>query len=86
MSKQDNGGPAFPVPCSVAPSGDFVWADGGMSRLDYFAAAALQGLLAAETPDSEFADRGGKTRQEWVAVESFSQAAAMLAESERRQS
>lgn len=37
MSK-DNGGPAFP--------GDDYWTQGGMTLRDYFAAKALQGILA----------------------------------------
>jgi hypothetical protein len=41
MSKVDNGWPAFPVPAGSSA---------GMSLRDYFAAAALQGMLAQPVP------------------------------------
>lgn len=46
MSTQDTGGPAFP--CSaLQPGGPTMYADSeGMTLRDYFAAKALQGMLA----------------------------------------
>lgn len=39
MSKEDNGGPAFPINSVTYPQ--------GMSLRDYFAARAMQGILSA---------------------------------------
>lgn len=47
MSKQNNGGPAFPHSARlVAPDTYEHLTHGGMSLRDYFAAKAMQGLLA----------------------------------------
>ena len=44
---KDDGGPAFPMPSNLNEHGVRVCeSHGGMSLHDYFAAAALQGLLA----------------------------------------
>ena len=49
MSNQINdGGPAFPSPPSQHSNG-FYSTGNGMTLRDYFAAAALQGLMAAHT-------------------------------------
>jgi len=48
MSTPENGGPAFPT------EGQTFWHH-GMSLRDYFAAQALQGLLASGYPRSEAA-------------------------------
>ena len=49
MSNQINdGGPAFPCPPSQHSNG-FYSTGNGMSLRDYFAAAALQGFMAAHT-------------------------------------
>jgi hypothetical protein len=52
MSTTSNdGGPAFPVsPPPTIPNGYYYHAEAGMTLRDYFAAAALQGLLAS--PDT----------------------------------
>ena len=53
MSKE-TGGPAFPIP------GAQMWGNSGMSLRDYFAAKALQGLLAdtnIKSSAEEFASR-----------------------------
>lgn len=46
----DNGGPAFPVlpPCDMegANASGYPFPDAGMTLRDYFAAKAMQGLLA----------------------------------------
>ena len=73
MSKPIDGGPAFP-----GPGGKYdVLTDQnpGMSLLDYLAAAALQGLLAAGTSWSEH----GK-----ISAWAYDLGYAMLAEKERR--
>lgn len=47
MKPLNDGGPAFPRPVSANPTnGDMVWEQEGMTLRDYFAAKALQGLLA----------------------------------------
>lgn len=57
----EDGGPAFPRPSSIDHTdGDLfdgnrtVPEQGGMSVRDYFAAAALQGMLATWTPEQVF--------------------------------
>jgi hypothetical protein len=44
----DDGGPAFSSSGLVTPNGDVIYGWNGMSLRDYFAAAALQGMLASE--------------------------------------
>lgn len=47
MSKINDGGPAFPIQHSTIHNGkQITFPNEGMSLRDYFAAAALQGLLA----------------------------------------
>ena len=47
MSAINNGGTAFPTQQARGPQGDVVeWSQPGMTLRDYFAAKALQGLLA----------------------------------------
>jgi len=65
MSKK-TGGPAFPVP-GLQQDEDF----NGMSLLDYFAAKAMQGMLA----DPDF-----NPQAEEVATRAYKMAEAMLAE------
>lgn len=48
-----DGGPAFPVVASTGDPRDGVYCRDGMTLRDYFAAAALQGLLS-QSPDSIF--------------------------------
>lgn len=40
------GGPAFPVPLHEDIRGNYAGGDPGMTMLDYFAAKAMQGILA----------------------------------------
>jgi len=47
MSTPNDGGPAFPIQPFRQPNGDFDWGRDGMTLRDYFAAAALTGVLAA---------------------------------------
>ena len=44
MKQKNDGGPAFPNSVPL----DFQWAENGMTLRDYFAAKALQGLVARE--------------------------------------
>ena len=46
MSATDTGGPAFPSAHQTN------WSDPGMTMLDYFAAKAMQGELAAQSEES----------------------------------
>ena len=48
MSKIETGGPAFPRPFHETVDGNFSIAQTGMTLRDYFAAKALNGLLAAD--------------------------------------
>ncbi len=70
-----DGGSAFP--CFQPMNPDRTWSDtfeGGMTLLDYFAAAALTGLLASEGYDESF---------QTASYRSFKHADAMLAEREK---
>jgi hypothetical protein len=79
--KIDDGGPAFPNTITCEPDGaGRLWPDnfgyGGMTLLDYFAAAALSGYCAnAELLRDKYDD---------VAMYVFNQAKSMLAERRRR--
>ena len=46
MSDIKNGGPAFPVPGLVLPSGDSIWPEQGMTLHDWYVGQALVGVLA----------------------------------------
>ncbi|WP_322997910.1 hypothetical protein [Castellaniella sp.] len=48
MTQRNDGGPAYPIPCQfdVSRGPRFESGYGGMSLRDYFAAKAMQGLLA----------------------------------------
>lgn len=48
MSNTNNGGPAFPANTNNA------WCEPGMTLRDYFAAKAIQGLLAAPDTHGDF--------------------------------
>ena len=61
MSKIDDGGAAFPYADGVYANGQKAHGSSGMTLRDYFAAAALQGLLASGhfTHDGhEYSDSG----------------------------
>lgn len=69
----NDGGPAFPQPLHTAPNGEITapwdgWGWGGMTLRDYFAAQALQGLLAG----------GAATSTLFTAVRAYKFADAML--------
>ena len=70
-----NGGPAYPVKYQDG-AGGYEQAD-GISIRDYFAAAAMQGLLAYPIPSNPTSD----VIAEWA----YEQADAMLAARERKE-
>lgn len=72
MSAKDNGGPAFPLAASTGDPRDGVYATDGMNLRDYFAAAALTGLM--RHPDSV------GEKEETVAAWAYAAADAMIAE------
>ena len=49
----NTGGPAFPGPYVNEKGGlEAVWKQGGMTLRDYFAAKALQGMMASRNPSA----------------------------------
>ena len=50
MSNTNTGGPAFPFPAYTYPNGEINHGEGGASLRDYFAAKAMQGILAGNFP------------------------------------
>lgn len=75
----NDGGPAFPIAYDNT-------AEHGMSLLDYFAAAALQGMLSSDsTIDTvvRLAKSGGKPLEEYIASMAYGYADAMLAKREK---
>jgi hypothetical protein len=46
MSNTNTGGPAFPFPAYTYPNGEINHGEGGMTLRDYFAAKAMQGMMA----------------------------------------
>jgi len=69
-----DGGPAFPVPTVTGlPNGDCIYGEAGMSLRDYFAAKALQGMLAS----CPVVDRTTVKKKKWADV-SYEFADAML--------
>jgi hypothetical protein len=83
MSNINDGGPAFPVECQYLEgplkgiqTGNYSGWETGMTLRDYFAAAAVAGVLR------EFYDPEGQNLFSWelVAEEVYGMADAMLAE------
>ena len=68
----DDGGPAFPFPL---PGGPLNSHPAGMSLRDYFAAMAMQGMLANDAEGYSFVS---------CAAAAYEQADAMLAERSRK--
>lgn len=81
MSVND-GGPAFARPTSVNTDGCIEFAQVGLSMRDYFAAAALPGVIAARTALVN-ADLSNDLGQESIAEECYELADALIAERER---
>jgi len=81
MNPDDTGGSAFP--CEQHELQDGTWNqsfDPGMSLRDYFAAHAMQGLLAHPKCGEEgHTDQDSEERTECVADEAYAVADAMLA-------
>ena len=73
----NDGREAFPRPHSVFPSGNIEHGSAGMTLRDYFAAAAMQGLLAYAIHSNPNAD----VIAEWA----YEQADAMLSARERKE-
>lgn len=71
----NNGGPAFPV-TPTDRSGQCGPTEFGMTLRDYFAAKAMQGLLANE-------NCGGLIKTADIAISAYAVADAMLAEREK---
>lgn len=83
--RRDDGGPAFPCPWGCDTTGQHLCSDPkGMTLRDYFAAAALQGMLARADfclfgdPDSP--DCGEAFYGKLAATNAYAIADAMLAE------
>lgn len=74
MSTTDTGGPAFPSAHQTN------WSNPGMTMLDYFAAKAMQGELAAQSVES-----GHYENFDALAVLSYRVAEAMVKEKKARQ-
>lgn len=72
MTKITHGGPAFPVPLHPGQSYQGHAPCDGMTLRDYFAAKALNGLLASSPSDEEISPKG-------VAEFAYDIADAMLA-------
>lgn len=77
MSNTNTGGPAFPFSLHIGGSAGIVDAEecgaGGMTLRDYFAAKAMQGLLAGKLKTTNMAV---------IASECYAMAGAMLKERE----
>lgn len=96
MTTSTDGGPAFPHDVRqeiTASNGEVYIGDTsrqhGLSRLDYFAAKAMQGerkawAYAMSDPGGCLHTRLTGSEMEAIARDAYIQAAAMLAESERR--
>jgi hypothetical protein len=68
MSDTNTGGPAFPFPAYTYPNGEINHGEGGMTLRDYFAAKAMQSVIA----------RGDDTNRPGMAEWSYAMADAML--------
>jgi hypothetical protein len=77
MSQEKSGGPAFPEGGFIQPNGDFQWPEHGMTKLEWFAGQALNGILSNAEMNVE-RDPGG------VVTICYEWALLMLQESERR--
>lgn len=71
-----DGGPAFPVTPSYDEGVNMAYS--GMSLRDYFAAAAMRGILAGEPHSPEYEFEDGSAVMEGVAINAYRLADAML--------
>jgi len=76
MTNKETGGPAFPFPAYTYQNGEINHGEGGMTMRDYFAAKALQALLADPEP-FDLCD-GDETIADTYAREAYVYADAML--------
>lgn len=67
MRHEEMGGPAFPTD-SEHQSGPSTWHHDGMALWDYYAAAALTGLLANDNPIREVTPEGVLQRPQTIAA------------------
>lgn len=68
MSKENNGGPAFPTD-NEKQTGPNTWHHSGMSLRDYFAAKAMQALIAQNSAEiCELTPEGRLIRPSSVAI------------------
>lgn len=72
MSGTHTGGSAFPIAADLRPDLDKMWT--GMTLRDYFAAKAMQGMLAANGDANGYLEYEEKT----VAANAYKLADAML--------
>lgn len=89
MTEKTTGGPAFPIPLQSGQSWQGMAPCDGMTLRDYFAAKALQGLLAMERSGEYFTEEGVEAgpnedgtlfaHTEFIADEAYSIADRMLA-------
>jgi hypothetical protein len=86
----NDGGPAFPMRHSVFPNGDIEYGSQGMSLRDYFAAAALQGLMGNSGGPWQADPMCGtgwcNSDASLVALTAYDIADAMIAARERKES
>lgn len=84
MSNSKTGGPAFPLHSEIRPALDNEWC--GMDLRDYFAAKAMQALIAnfetclveqGEGPELHIAGNEGGT-PDAIATDAYAMASAML--------
>lgn len=74
MSKNNDGGSAFPQPDYMDEGSTALQRECGMSLRDYFAAKAMQGMLSANGDSNGFLEY----EEETVAANSYKLADAML--------
>lgn len=75
MSNTNTGGPAFPVLHWI--NGESTGAEDGMTLRDYFAAKAMQGLLANPKLHEQILRHGGADGR-WIELSAYGWADAML--------
>lgn len=78
MSEKDDGGTALPIQPIRMPNDEMDWGSSGMSLRDYFAAAALKGLLG--DPDFDPVTVFKESKDQATARRCYAYADAMLEE------
>lgn len=54
MSNDNAIAPAFPIASVANANGEMQWGSDGLTKREYFAAMAMQGMLASETEASNY--------------------------------